>query len=113
MYKEIVLKRANGEERTYKFLACASTAYRYGQIFHEDLMTKLSNMEKEVDYTLADKLAYIMNAQAEGKAMKTLNYDSFIEWLDQLDSGELLANTEELITLYLGTKLTTSIPKKE
>ena len=113
MYKELTLKCANGEDRIFKFLACGSTAYRYQQLFHEDLMTKLSKMEQETDYTVGDKLAYIMNAQAEGKDMKTLNYDSFISWLDQIESSEILAHMEELVGLYVGSRLTTSLPKKE
>ena len=113
MYKEITLKRVNGEERAFKFLASASTAYRYKQIFQEDLMSKMTNMEKELDYSLTDKLAYIMNAQAEGKDMKALNYDSFLEWLDKLESSEILLHAEEIMGLYLGSKLTSSVSKKE
>ncbi len=112
MYKEIKLKTANGTEKTFPFLACGSTAYRYNQVFNEDLMTKLTNAETDLDYSIGDKLAYIMNAQAEGKAMKTLNYDSFLDWLDQLDSAEIIMHIEEIVGLYLGSKITSSIPKK-
>ena len=112
MYKEINLRCVDGQEKTFKFLACGSTAYRYEQLFHEDLMSKLQGMEANIDYSIADKLAYVMNAQAEGKNMKTLNHDSFIEWLDQLESSEILAHMEEIVGLYLGSRLTHSIPKK-
>ncbi len=112
MYKEITLKTINGEEKPFAFLACGSTAYRYNQVFHEDLMSKLTKMETEADYSIADKLAYIMNSQAEGKDMKTLNYDSFLLWLDLLESSEILTHMEDIVGLYLGSKLTNSIPKK-
>lgn len=112
MYKEIKLKNTDGTEITYKFLASGTTAYRYMQVFHEDLMKIITNFDKEADYTLADKLAYIMNAQAEGKDMKILNYDSFLEWLDKIESSEIFSHMEELISLYIGTKITNSIPKK-
>ena len=112
MYKEITLKTTKGEDKVFPLLACGSTAYHYQQIFHEDLMTKLTKMEQDADYTIGDKLAYVMNAQATGKDMKTLNYDSFLSWLDQLESSEILSNLEEIIGLYLGSKLTNSIPKK-
>ena len=113
MYKEIVLKDINGGDKKLSFLASASTAYRFNQVFHEDLMSKLTKMETEADYSMADKLAYVMNAQAEGKDMKTLNYDSFLAWLDELESSEILLHIEEIVGLYLGSKLTSSIAKKE
>ena len=113
MYREIKLKTIKGEERTVPFLASASTAYRYNQIFHEDLMSKLAKLETEADYSIADKLAFVMNAQAEGKDMKTLTYDAFLSWLDGLESSEILLHMEEIVGLYLGSKLTSSIPKKE
>ena len=113
MYKEITLKLTNGEERPFKFLASSSTAYRYKEVFQEDLMIKLTKLEQERDLTIGDKLAYIMNAQAEGKPMKKLNYDLFLDWLDQLESSELIIHMEEIINLYLGSRLTSSMPKKE
>ncbi len=113
MYREITLKTVHGDDKIFKFLASGATAYRYEQLFHEDLMTKLQGMEKSTDYTVGDKLAFIMNAQANGKDMKKLNYDSFIEWLEQLESSEILAHMEEIVGLYLGTKITSSVPKKE
>ena len=113
MYKEISLKDVKGEDKAIPFLASASTAYRYNQIFHEDLMSKLANLETEADYSIADKLAFVMNAQAEGKDMKTLNYDAFLTWLDGLESSEIITHMDEIVGLYLGSKLTSSIPKKE
>ena len=113
MYREITLKLASGEDKAFKFLACGSTAYRYNQVFHEDLMVKLTKMEADADYSLADKLAYIMNAQAEGKDMKALNVDTFYAWLDHIESSELILHMEEIVGLYLGSKLTSSVPKKE
>ena len=76
-------------------------------------MLKLTNLEKDADYTVGDKLAYIMNAHAEGKDMKTLNYDTFLEWLEQIESSEILMHMEEIVSLYLGSKLTHSVAKKE
>lgn len=113
MYQEITLKNIKGEDQKFSFLASASTAYRYNQIFHEDLMSKLTKLETEADYSITDKLAYVMNAQADGKDMKLLNYDTFLDWLDQLESSEILLHVEELVGIYLGSKLTSSVAKKE
>ncbi len=112
MYKVITLKQIDGTEVPYKFLASGTTAYRYMQVFHEDLMKKITAFESDMDYSIADKLAFIMNSQAEGRDMKALNYDSFLEWLDKIESSEIFSHMEELIGLYIGTKLTSSMAKK-
>ena len=122
MYKEIKLLTNDGEEKAFKFLASGTTAYRYRQVFNQDLMVQLSKMkvyqekgasDETVDATLFEKLAFIMNAQAEGKDMKTLNFDSFLEWVDQFPGMEILTHAPEIIELYLGTKVTKSVPKKD
>ena len=122
MYREINLTTINGEEKAFKFLATATTAYRYRQIFNQDLMAQLNKMQtlqnggtpdESIDSTIFEKLAFIMNAQAEGKNMKTLNFDSFLEWADQFEAMELITHAPEIIELYLGSKITTSVPKKD
>ena len=73
MYKGIELETQEGK-KTFPFLATGTTAYRYKQCFHQDLMIALNNMEDtaddQADMTVGDKLAYIMNAQAEKKEMR-------------------------------------------
>ena len=54
-----------------------------------------------------------MNSQAEGKDMNQLNFDSFLEWADQFAGAELITHAPEIIELYLGNKITKSIPKKD
>lgn len=119
MYREITLTTNEGGEKAFKFLATGTTAYRYRQVFHEDLMVQLSKMKtfqdggEAADSTIFEKLAFIMNAQAEGKNMNTLNFDSFLNWADQFAGMELITHAPEIIELYLGSKITTSIPKKD
>lgn len=82
MYKEIELETQEGV-KTFPFLATGTTSYRYRQVFHQDLMVMLNNMENvadgNADTSVGDKLAYIMNAQAEKKDLNTLSFDSFLE----------------------------------
>ena len=116
MFREIKLKLASGEEKAFKFLATGTTAYRYHQIFKDDLMklvTRMTGSTDNIDYSVGDKLAYIMNAQAEGKDMKSLNMDTFLAWVDQFDSNEIFSNIQEIFSIYLGSKLTTAVLKKE
>lgn len=114
MYKEIRLNTQEGMKK-FPFLATGTTAYRYNQVFHQDLMitlNKINDSSDKIDTTIGDKLAYIMNAQAEGKDLAKLNVDSFLEWADQFDGAELFLHMQDFITLYLGTRETSSKPKK-
>lgn len=115
MYKEIKLDTQEGE-KSFSFLATGTTAYRFRQVFHKDLMVMLNKMEDidngDVDMSVGDELAYIMNAQAEKKDMNTLSVDSFLEWADQFDGAALFLHMRDFISLYLGSRATTSVPKK-
>lgn len=117
MYKEVKLKCTDGEERSFPFLATGTTAYRFKQVFHQDLMILLNRMENseddQTDMTVGDKLAFIMNAQAEKRDMNTLNEDAFLAWADQFDGAELFLHMQDFITIYLGSRKTTSKAKKE
>jgi hypothetical protein len=78
------------------------------------LLNKMENSEDDqTDMTVGDKLAFIMNAQAEKRDMNTLNVDAFLEWADQFDGAELFLHMQEFVTLYLGSRKTTSKPKKD
>ncbi len=116
MYKEIKLYTQDGE-KTFGFLATGSTAIRYRQVFHQDLMVLLNKLQKidetdDVDTGIVDKLAFIMNAQAEKKDMNTLSSDDFINWVDQFDGAELFKNMDKIVGLYLGNKFSGASPKK-
>ena len=79
-------------------------------------MIALNNMEDtaddQADMTVGDKLAFIMNAQAEKKDMNKLNVDAFLEWADQFDGAALFLHMKDFVSMYLGSRQTTSTPKK-
>ncbi len=66
MYQEISLRLSDGSEQNFPFLATGTTAYRFKQVFHQDLMILLNKMENseddQTDMTVGDKLAFVMNA---------------------------------------------------
>ncbi len=117
MYQEISLRLVDGSEKKFPFLATGTTAFRYKQIFHQDLMILLNKMENDqddqTDMTVGDKLAFVMNAQAEKKDMNALNVDTFLAWADQFDGAQLFLHMQEFVSLYLGSRRTSSKPKKE
>lgn len=116
MYMELSLNTLDGE-KNFRFLATGSTAIRYRQVFHQDMMVVLNKFQQletsdDVDTGVVDRLAYIMNMQAEKADMNALNKDLFIEWADQFDGMEIFRNMDKIVGLYLGNKFTGSTPKK-
>lgn len=122
MFKTLSMKLSDGKtEKEFSFLAVGSTPYRYKQIFRSDLMKDITNLINgemnaigdNADFSVTDKMAFIMNCQAEKMDMNNLNFDMFIEWLDQFDSSALVEHIYDFINIYLGNKESTSNPKKE
>lgn len=121
MFKTLKLKLIDGTNREFGFLAVGSTPYRYKQIFGHDLMSELTKLinndmntvNLDADFTVSDKLAFIMNCQAEKRDMNMQNFDTFLEWVDQFDSSSLLNHMSDFISIYIGNKASTSKPKKE
>ena len=117
MYKEISLMCTDGKEKSFSFLSTGTTAYRYKQVFHEDLMILLNKMgnddDDQTDMGVGGKLAYIMNCQADKQDMNKLSFDAFLGWADKLESSELFMHMKEFVSLYLGSRKTSSTPKKE
>lgn len=58
------------------------------------------------------QLAYIMNSSAEGKDMKTLGIDGYLDWLEQFETMEFIVHAMDIIMLYMNNRATTSTPKK-
>lgn len=120
MFKQIRLKLADGTSKTFDFLAVGSTPYRYKQIFGKDLMNDLTKLvgsdlntiNSEADFSVSDKLAFIMNCQADKRDMNCQNFDTFIEWVDQFDAATLVNHMGDFVSIYIGNKASTSKPKK-
>lgn len=143
MHKDIMMQMSDGTERSVSFVANGATSLRYRMIFGRELgddiariLTALQASEgvevnadsDEVDVDQLKKmislidsgemqaayqLAYIMNATAEGKNMRTLDDDSYFDWLEQFEPMELLMHSTDVIGLYLNNRATSSTPKKK
>ena len=119
MLKTIKLITVQGTEKEVSFLSTGTTAIRYKQIFHKDLMpsiTKLLRDEElnpDADLIVSQELAFIMNKQAEGRNMNTVTYEEYLTWIDEYDSASLFQNIADFIKIYTGSKGSTSEPKKE
>ena len=133
MYKEIMIKTAEGQDESVAFKATGTTAYRFKQLTHKDLMACITNMlsaTKENEDTTAvaiaiagsgeldsiSQLAYVMHRQAEAKSISDLadlTFDDYFEWLDRYDSMEFLYKAVSIINVYMNNTETSSEPKKE
>ena len=107
MHKTITV---DGKEM--EFTANAATPYRYKQVFKKDMLQILSDparAEKE-GVEVVTELAYVMNKQAEKTNMNSLDYDTFIEWLEGFEPLAFFDCSDEIMSVYADSKATTSTP---
>lgn len=97
-------------------LANAASPYIYKQVFQEDLLQKFTNMGKDPDNSVGEKMGFIFTKQAEtsdvSELMK-LTMNDFLEWLEDFDPLDILMASEEIVSLYQKQKKGTSAPKKQ
>lgn len=94
--------------------ASGATPIYFKTVFHKDIITALKSMDnEETVQEYAPELAYIMNQQAAGSNMAMLNYDTFIEWLDQFEPLDLVMAAKDIVTVYLASAKQTATPKKK
>lgn len=121
MFQTLKMTMADGTEKEMNFLAVGSTPYRFKQMFKQDLMleiTKFVNSDMDgigsgADFSIVEKLAFVMNCQAEKRDLNCQNFDTFLEWVDQFETSELFNHITDILGIYLGNKRSTSEPKKE
>ena len=113
----ITINFGKDEENTRNFLATASTAIRYKQVFHEDLITTMQHINEagEIsDYlNVSQKLGFIMNMQADKKPMESLNQDQYLDWLDQFEPLAFVAAGAQIIQAYRVNEENSSVAKKK
>lgn len=108
-YKNVVLESGTSLE----LKANAVTSIRFKEVFHEDLLICLSDIESSEDMTPTDravvlyKLAYIMNKQALGTIGKASEKD-FWNWLEEFGGTELTYACDEIMIVYAENQKPTS-----
>ena len=110
MYKEVKIG-----EKAVPLKATASTLIRYRQIFGRDLLKTIGTDENEVDANIIQELAYVMAMAADGADMMKLNENTFIDWLDEFESFDIINpdTATEIIDVWNASKLTASESKKK
>lgn len=125
MFKEVYIQHVDStNEELTPLLANAATPLRYKHVFGEDLLTKIANAKTtdengreryQIDFL--GELAYIMAMQAEALSDKTLkleklNYEKYMDWLEQFDGMAIENASEEILGVYVGNAKTDSESKK-
>lgn len=115
MYKEISIGG-----RKIPMLANGATPIYYKQVFNKDLISKVYGAEDRLGELndCAPEIAYIMAKQAEKAkdptiSMSTLNYESFIEWLEAFEATSIFVSAEEVMDLYFHDVKPSSEAKKK
>lgn len=107
MYKKLEI-----EGKEIEFVANAATPFRFKQIFKKDLLSILGNEDKAQNEGVeaVTELAFIMAKQAEKADMNKLNYDMFIDWLEDFGSMAFVENAEAILNVYMESSVSTSTP---
>lgn len=103
-------------DREIEMAANATTAIRYGQVFHgEDLLVYFTKGFKTTSESIyvAQKLGYIMARAAEKADMNKLSEDDFLAWLEEFDQFDMVDASAEIVKIYMGNEKTLSTPKKK
>lgn len=111
MFRKYEVMTTEGPKE-YSFEANGTTKIWYKKLFHKELNVELTKSEhpEGPDYNsdVFDELPFIMNMQAEGRDMKTLSEDDYIEWLGKLEGTATTELSHEMLGLYIGNTRSTS-----
>lgn len=110
MYREIMIG-----EKSIPMKANAATPIRFRQVFHKDILKELTEAEKNTALAMdsISQLAFIMAMSGNGSDMSKLNEDTYIAWLEQFETFDLINASEAIVDVYLGNTPTTSDAKKK
>jgi len=117
MTKEFDFKLENGETEKMKFRASGLTPTLYKHLTGSDLIASLYPAFESGDgadaYAVTPELAFVMYAQANPEKYdpKKLTEEDFEDWLDSLESFEIENHVDEILTMYMASAVTKSVPK--
>lgn len=108
MRKEITI----GNE-SVEMAASAATPFLYQKVFHEDLLRSMQKDPENVSTYI--RLAFVLAKQADTPLAEMLQgkvtEESFVEWLDQYETMDLMEAVADVLQLYQESKKGSSVPK--
>lgn len=118
MYKVISMKGEDGNQIDVPFLANAATPFRFKSVFGEDLIMLFQTCDTNgvYDINFVSQLAFIMAMQAKAKTggvdLSTINRETMLSWLEDLDGFSIYGKAKEILDVYLGNSEVASKEKK-
>lgn len=109
MYGEIIIG-----QHTVEMAANAASPILYKNIFHKDFLKEVQ--EDEPDPMLFAEMGFVMAMQAKKslEEMMKLSQLSYVEWLTQFETMDIVQKTGEIGQMYFEqTHQTSSAKKKE
>lgn len=109
-------------DKTISVTANSATPYWFKSIFTEDLIRYISfinNAENDEDdrtaisINVAGQLLYTMAMQYDGADNTKLSFNTFLKWLEQFGSADVLSATQDIWKAYDKQTEVTSEEKKE
>ena len=113
MFKEVTIGK-----KKVALLANGATPLYYKQVFKKDIIKQFNDAPDELQAVTdsAPELAYIMAKQAENQneiaKMSTLNFESYIAWISELNPLDIPMAADAIIAVYMGDQVPDSEPKK-
>ena len=104
-------------DKEIPMLGVATVDIYYKQIFREDLLRILSDEESHDNSDrihAIQRVGFVMAKRAEladREKMMALNENDYIDWLDGFSQGDIIAAVPEILSLYMGEKVTESVEK--
>ena len=112
MYAEVILTDPRDNKITVPMLANAATPIRFKQLFKKDILSGLIDKDGNYDTEIVSKLAYLMSQQAAKVDINTLNFDKYVEWLEDFDSMAFMDNGDQILNVYVQSRENSSKAKK-
>ena len=103
-------------EKEIPMLSMASVDVYYRNVFREDpIAMQAKGMDDGETIVFIMRMGFVMTKFAElkdRKELRSLNEDSYLEWLDGLERSEYLAALPEIRAVYEGQNLSSAEVKK-
>lgn len=105
-------------DKDVPMLAMASANIYYKRVFGRDAIVTQADVTTDGErIAFYGEMGYIMAAMAEANGDKSklnaLNFDSYVEWLDQFENSDYTGAIYEIAKVYEGQTKSTSKSKKE
>lgn len=102
-------------ERATNLMANAASPIHYRNFFKKDFFNTLQGIDTDkLDEAIESisEITFILNRQAEGVDICSLNYNDYVKWMEQFGPMDFVNHAADIIDFYMQNEITTSSAKK-